>query len=435
MKLVDPYRIPLSLRLALVDRLIRRRARAPSEMARFAADQTRFYAQLYRGRDLEDFRSLPILHKHMVRDVDPFDLLARKHRDRVRYYGETTGSTGSPTPAFYTGAEFRSARVIALASPYLDRLRGLLVHNRTCVNGLAFGFTIAGMSFGDVLQAMGGLVANVGSRSTLATPPRIARGIARLRPSLIAATPIDFLCWMRILQEDHPERYDEIVASLHALLSTAELCAGSRVRRISEHFGIEHLDVYACVEGMFSMPCTCGEKHLLPAYHVELFDEQLGLIGEFGTGRLAFTNLVKESTPMLRYLLDDWATVTRSSCPHGFTRSVVPHGRYELNVTLPCGVVNVEQVEDCLFEHGLFGDYRAVLYDERIELTVERYTGEPVPVDDIAASFEARFGLPTRVEEVPFGQITDYRSPRSTKPILKLQDRRSCSTQEVPEFL
>ncbi|MBM4352984.1 MAG: phenylacetate--CoA ligase family protein [Deltaproteobacteria bacterium] len=432
---IDPYSLPLKLRLKLLGAAIRRRSMTPSGMAEHARRHTAFYRRFYEGHDTGDFESLPVLEKRHVKDVSPYDLLAEPYRDKVVLYGETTGSTGSPTPAFYTREEFRSARVMAFAAPHLDAFRPRRGESRTCLNGLAFGFTIAGMSFGDVLEAAGGLVANVGSRSTLATPPRIARAIARLEPAAVAAAPIDFLSWMRIVREDYPDRYPQVVAGMKLLLSTAELCADSRTRRISEHFGLSHIDVYACVEGFFTLPCTCGSKHILPAYHVELFDEDLKLIGRTGTGRLAFTNLVKKSSPLVRYLLDDWATIRECDCPLGFRLAVVPHGRYELNVPLSGQIANVEQIEECLFRFGLFGDYRIEIHDDRMELTVEQYTDEPVPAQAISAGFAERFGMVTKVAGVPFGTITAYREPRGRKPILKVRDRRSTARQEVPEFL
>ncbi|MFQ5844780.1 MAG: phenylacetate--CoA ligase family protein, partial [Planctomycetota bacterium] len=235
--------------------LLRLRKRSPLAMARYARRHTRHYARAYAGWDGATFEDLPLLTKVEARRLSPYDLLARPLADKVFLYGETTGSSGSPTPSFFTRGEFHAATLLARITPYQAGLRGALAANRTCVNGLAFGFTVAGMSFGDVLANLGGLVANVGSRSTLATPRRIARCIARLRPSVIAAAPCDFLAWMRILRDEHPSDHDAVVARLRVLLSTAELCAASRVKRIAEHFDIVHIDVYACVEGFFSLPC------------------------------------------------------------------------------------------------------------------------------------------------------------------------------------
>jgi phenylacetate-CoA ligase len=81
------------------------------------------------------------------------------------------------------------------------------------------------MSFGDMLVKAGGLVANIGSRSTLATPERMADAISRLFPSVITGTPIDFLCWMRILKEDFPELFlpDKTVKGLNSKLCNADI--------------------------------------------------------------------------------------------------------------------------------------------------------------------------------------------------------------------
>jgi hypothetical protein len=69
----------------------------------------------------------------------------------------------------------------------------MLKGNRTCVNGLALEFTIAGASFADMLVKNGGLVANAGSRSTIGPPVRIADLITRLKPLVIKGLSVDLL--------------------------------------------------------------------------------------------------------------------------------------------------------------------------------------------------------------------------------------------------
>ncbi len=415
--------------------LLERKVPSPAALAAYAKKHTRFYADFYAGRDPSDFESLPLLTKSIVREQSPYDLLARPLRRKVVYYGETTGSTGSPTPSFFTAREFHASTLLTYMSPFYPALRAILRENRTCVNGLAFGFTVAGMSFGDLLKNIGGLVANVGSRSTLATPARIARGIARLLPSIVAAAPIDFLSWMRIVEEDHPDRAPRARERLQALVTTAELMSEERAKRISEHFGIQAVDTYACVEGFFSLPCPCGEKHVLPAYHVELFDEELNRIGTEGTGRFAFTNLLKRSSPMVRYLLDDLVTIRASRCPYGYRKTVIPHGRWELTVRVGGENLNVRHFENLIFRHGLFGDFRVVVHEDRIEAVLEDYAAPPGAAEAVRADLEARFGMRAEVSVVPFGEITAYREVRREKPILKLVDARPESTQEIPSLL
>ncbi|MHC4957713.1 MAG: phenylacetate--CoA ligase family protein [Planctomycetota bacterium] len=433
---MQPYVAPrrLSLKARLLLGLLRRTCLTPVGIARYAREHTAHYGRTLRDWDGRSFDRVPLFTKAEARRLSPYDLLAKPLERKVFLYAETTGSAGSPTPAFFTRREFHSATLLTYITPYYPMLRSVLDENRACFNGLAFGFTVAGMSFGDLLANIGGLVANAGSRSTLATPERAARCIARLKPSVVAATPSDFLAWMRILKEDHAAEYDSVVANLKILLSTAELCAASRVDRIAEEFDIEHVDIYACVEGFFAMPCPCGEKHILPAYHAELVDEQGAALDDVGTGRFAFTNLLKKSTPMVRYLLDDWVTIRRSECRYGFPLSVLPHGRYELTARVGDRRIGVRHVEDELFRHGLFGEYEISLGADRCTVRIERYAGKP---DGTALrdGLAALLGVGVDVEFVDYGALVDYRAVRLRKPILRLVDRRAASQQIVPAHM
>lgn len=408
-------------------------AKTPIGMARYAFEQTAFYRRLY-GHPPVEFESLPLTLKKELGSADPYDILADAMRDQVALYGETTGSTGYPTPSFFTEREFHAARVLARITPYIGLMDGILAGNRAVVNGLTFGFTVAGMTFGDLLKSLGGVVANVGTRSTIATPERMARALRRLRPAVLTGTPIDVLSWLRIVKEDTPDQYPKLLEHLKLVLSTAELCSASRSRAMSKEFGLKHIDIYACVEGFFSLPCPCGEKHVLPIYHPEIFDEHLNCIGTRGEGRFAYTNLAKKSSPLVRYLLDDFVTVSDSSCPFGFGVSIEPHGRWELTVVLNGRRLGVRHFEEAIFSHGLFGDYRAVIDDDGIRVTAEEY-GPHDSREAMVRNLSDTFGQRTEVELVPFGTITKYREIRQSKPILKIEDRRSSSTQVIPEYL
>lgn len=416
--------------------------KTPLEMAQYAFNQTEFYRRHYGGVNPADFSALPILTKQQIGSADPYDILSVEMRDKVCLYGETTGSTGYPTPVFYTPREFGAARVFSCITPYVSHIQEILENNRAVLNGLTFGFTIAGMSFGDLMQYQGAMVSNAGSRSTIATPERTARAIARLKPSIITGTPIDFLCWMKILMEDYPKEYPEVLEHLRMFMSTAELCSSSRCRAIEREFNLTHIDVYACVEGFFTIPCPCGEKHVLPMYHTELFDERMSPATSSGEGRLAFTNLVKKSSPLIRYLLDDFVSLYPSQCPYGFTKSIEPHGRYELSIVLEESADNpsasrrygTRHFEEALFLNGLFGDYRVKIDDEKIHVSLEEF-GSHKSAEQIETALESEFKRRTVVEIVPFGTITKYREVRRSKPILKVEDRRARSTQRTPEFL
>lgn len=409
----------------------------PHAMAAHAKTHTAIYRKLYAGLDPADFDHLPLLTKNMARQASPFDFLSDWYKDKAFYYGETTGSSGRPTPSFMMKREYYGIVFLAAMTPFYGALSEQLRRNRICVNGMSFGFTIAGESYSYMMVHCGALVANVGSRSTLATPERTADAISRLKPGFIVGTPIDLLAWMRIVREDHREVYDEVARELSIFLSSAELCSTSRRKAIEKHFGLIQIDTYATVEGFFSVACPCGGKHLVPMYLVELFDENLQKIGSFGRGRLVFTNLAKRSTPLVRYLLDDLVTVRRSeACPWGYDMEIVPHGRYELSVRIRDELLNVGDFEEEIFAEGLFGDYRVRLFDDnRAEVILEDYAVSPGAEKRVEERLRARFGLDCRAELKPYGFLTPYREPRTAKGILKVEDRRRESRQIVPEVL
>ncbi|MEW6679575.1 MAG: phenylacetate--CoA ligase family protein [bacterium] len=413
--------------------LLKIKALKPLEMAKYAYFNTNFYKNLY-GKEPFDFKSLPLAKKEAIKEASPYDLLSKRLKNKVIWYGETTGSSGSPTPSFYTEKEFMGAYLLSLISPYNKALKGIIRENRTSVNGLTLEFTIAGASFADLLVKNGALVCNVGSRSTIGPPERIARAITRLKPSIICGTPIDFLSWMWIIKEDYPKEYDSVLKNLKLLLSTAELCSDSRVLRIKEHFGITHINTYATVEGFFTLTCPCGNKHILPAYYCELFDENLEYIGETGKGRLVITNLVKRSTPFVRYLLDDLVTIEETKpCPYGFSKNIIPHGRYELSIKIKESLYNVGDIEEILFEYGLFGDYSISLFNDYVNVEIEEYGS--YKIDGLEEELFNLFGIPCKIKIVEWGSLTPYREIRKTKPILKFIDQRREKTQKIPEVL
>ena len=333
--------------------------------------------------------------------------------------------------------EYHGIVFLAAMTPFYGALSEQIRRNRICVNGMSFGFTIAGESYSYMMVQCGALVANVGSRSTLATPERTADAVSRLKPGFIVGTPIDLLAWMRIVREDHGEVYDEVVNQLSIFLSSAELCSASRRKAIEKHFNLIQIDTYATVEGFFSIACPCGGKHLVPMYLVELFDENLKKIGVFGRGRLVFTNLAKRSTPLVRYLLDDLVTVKRSeACPWGYDMEIVPHGRYELSVKIKDELLNVGDFEEEIFKEGLFGDYRVrLLENDNAEIILEDYAAPPGAEKRVEERLRERFKLNFRAYLKPYGFLTPFREPRTAKAILKVEDLRRESKQRIPEVL
>jgi phenylacetate-CoA ligase len=305
------------------------------------------------------------------------------------------------------------------------------------VNGLTFGYTIAGFSFTQILLQCHAMVAQLGSRSTIATPERNARTIAKLKPSIIAATPLDLMVWLEIIRTDLPDEYPEVLRNLKILFSTAEPCANTRKQQLEKHFGIVHINTYATVDGFITIPCPCGEKHIIDGlYEIELYDQNLKSLGSYGTGRLCFTNLLRKTSPLVKYLIDDYVTITPSTCPHGFKNSVAPKGRYELTVDLNNRTWGSLDFEELIYKHGLPIDYRIYIHDEQIEVELEEYPSCPgYGINSLKTELTTLTGLTVEVKLLKLGDLTSIRKVRENKSIIKILDLRKTSRQVLPQIL
>jgi phenylacetate-CoA ligase len=338
-----------------------------------------------------------------------------------------------------TKRDFEGLITLSLLSPFASDMKKAAKENRTAINGLTFGFTIAGLSFGAILQKAGFLVAQVGTRSTIATPERMARTIVKLKPSAMSATPLDFMSWLKIIKADYPNDYNGIADNLKFLLSTAEPCANSRQRQLEDYFDITHINTYASVDGLVSLQCPCGEMHLIDnLLDVELYDSNMKSIGAYGTGRLSFTNLIRKSTPMVKYLLDDLVTIKKSDCSYGFRNSIHPHGRYELSIDMNGHTMGNLDFEEVIYKHGLFMNYGVEIFSDKINITLEEYdenARESYSINELEAEIGDLTGAECNVNLVPLGGLTPYRKIRESKSVVKFMDKRAESRQEMPVTL
>jgi phenylacetate-CoA ligase len=426
------------LRNKFVNFLLAAKKFSPLQMAQYAKANTRFYNRFYEHYPMKNFRELPLMSKYDLVGISPYDLLSKPYQDKVHLYAETSGSSGAPTPSFFTPQEFQRLLILSALSPFTPFIQRELKLNRVALNGLTFGFTIAGFSFGALLQKLGALVAQVGSRSTIAMPERTVQTIIKLRPSVIAATPLDFMSWMEIVRIDHPQKREEIHRSLKFLMSTAESCAKSRQRQIENFFNVKQINVYASVDGFVSIPCPCGEKHLIDhLLYIELYDPQKNYLGTQGTGRLCFTNLVKKSTPIVKFLLDDLVTIRNCHCPYGFRQAIEPHGRYELSMDIKGRAWGHLDFEEIIYTYGLFMDYRVEVLDSKLILQLEEYPSAAAHYDlhGLEKELSEKTALPCDIHIQPLGSLTNIRKVRSAKSIVKVLDKREKSTQEMPCYL
>jgi phenylacetate-CoA ligase len=171
---------------------------------------------------------------------------------------------------------------------------------------------------------------------------------------------------------------------------------------------------------------------------IELFDGSMKPIGPYGTGRLCFTNLVKKSTPMVRFLLDDLVTIKKSECGYGYRKSIFPHGRYELSVDINNRTLGNLDFEEIIYRYGLFMNYNVEIFQDKINITLEEYDETSMiscDISELMNEISRITGIGCSVNLVPLGKMTAYRQVRDAKSIVKVADRRKESRQEMPSTL
>lgn len=407
-------------------------------MAKYAQEKTKFYRKLYEGQSLKDINEIPLVTKKVL-PKNPYDMLSNEFKNKVSLYGSTSGSTGTPTPSFLTPDDFKKLIALSSFSPYTEKVKEILNKNRTSICSLAFGFTIAGLSFKELLERSGALVAPLGSRSTIATPTRIAKSIGFLLPSVIAATPYDFMTFMEILRIDDTKAYKDSIDKLKVVMSTAEPCSKSREKQIKKYFNLDYyINTYASVEGLVTIPCPCGEMHILEnLYDMRLYDENLRYIGDIGKGRLCFTSQLRKTTPLINYLLDDLVTIKKSDCKYGYKKSIHPHGRYELSLNLNNQLWGNLDFEEIIYKHGLFMTYFIDVYEDKMIIKLEEYpiAKAEYSLNKLSIEMENATGLKCIIQLLTLETLTNLREPRKSKPIIKVKDHRLVSHQEFPTIL
>ena len=153
--------------------------------------------------------------------------------------------------------------------------------------------------------------------------------IRRFRPTIVLCTPSYALHLGRTLQE---LGQDPAATSVHTLFLAGEpaLAVEATRRRIEKLWGARIVEFYGCTEaapsaGGYSCPATqpgaVAATHLMEDVQVwEVIDaDSREALPEGARGLTVCTNLNSESSPQLRFLVGDYATLDTSPCTCGRT--------------------------------------------------------------------------------------------------------------------
>ncbi|MQY10072.1 Phenylacetate-coenzyme A ligase [Streptomyces sp. RB5] len=268
-----------------------------------------FYARrLEPGQNLA---SVGLTRKTDLGDSYPFGMLAVP-RERVATYHESSGSTGNPTPAYFTEAEW---------SDLADRFVRKTVPPGpadTLLVRIPYGLVLAGHMAHWAAMRDGALVVPGDCRSLAVPYARVVRLLRDLPVTLTWSTPSESLLWVAAARAAGYGA--DAFASLRALYVAGEPMSAARRRRIEEIFGAPVVEEYGCTEvGPLAGDCPHGRMHfwadrVLP----EILDPRTGAVAPQGTGQLVITPLFREAMPLVRYNIEDLVELRYEDCPCGW---------------------------------------------------------------------------------------------------------------------
>ncbi|MGG1691662.1 AMP-binding protein [Heyndrickxia ginsengihumi] len=261
-----------------------------------AALRSKLYQNKLQHIDLNDWINIPFTTKQDLRNVDTYDVLgAPLHK--VATYHETSGTTGKPTPSWYTFQDHEDGADVVLNSP-------LNLHSEDIVlNRFPFALAIPSFIVYDATQKV--KAGHIGvDKASLVTPDRrVVEIIQRTNPTILAMLPSEVEKLYHVakligIQFPNP--------NLRALLLAGELVSPARKRYIEKMWNVPvHLLFGSTETGGLFMTQEDGHYHLdNPNVLVEVVDED-GIPVETGTVGNCVISSSREGMPLLRYYNQD----------------------------------------------------------------------------------------------------------------------------------
>ncbi len=281
---------------------------AVARVLSLVVERSAFYRELYAGRGLDDFSSLPVIGKAvMMKEFDrlntvglkldevmEFALEAERDRRYLGYYrdryvvGLSSGTSGSR-------GLYLTDRAISQRLPFAFLARSG-IPARLLPFRIAFFLRVFSQGFADI---NGPLISLRYMSTMLPLHEAIAR-LNELRANVLMGPP----SMLRLLARER----QRITAPIGIIVSYAEVLEAHEKATLEHLFGVRVIEIYQASEGLIACPCRAGSLHINEdLMFVELLDEDGRELTKPGVAcrRMIVTNLYNEVQPLIRYELND----------------------------------------------------------------------------------------------------------------------------------
>jgi phenylacetate-CoA ligase len=307
-----------------------------------------------------ELHHLPQTTKAHLRDNYPFGLLAVPRSDLATYH-ESSGTSGEPSPSFFTAADWQD-----LSERYARKAIGLVPSDVFLVRA-PYALPLTGHLAHAGARLKGAMVVPGDLRSSAMPYARVIRVMHDLDVTVTWSMPAEALL-LAAAARVAGYRPDTDFPHLRAMVLAGEPMTPARRRRITRLWGVPVEEEYGSTEtGTLAGDCPHGRLHLWTDRVIaEVYDPATGLTRADGRGQLVITTLYREAMPLIRYNLEDTVDVSYSGCPCGWpTPTIAIEGRSAFVFHVGGREVTQQRVEDLVFE--LPDEYGVLFWRARAE--------------------------------------------------------------------
>lgn len=210
---------------------------------------------------------------------------------------------------------------------------------------------------------------------------------------------------------------------LQAIITTAEVLSDSSRQHIERVFGCKVYNEYGCGEvGTIAHECEHGSLHLNSENLIlEVLDENENVLPAGEEGQFCVTELNNYSTPLIRYLIKDFGSISNTPCPCGRTLPVLNNIRgreYDYLISSAGKRYHPEYFlyvfEDLKKQGAVFSQLQVVQH-EPLKVSINLAGANELAVE-VKASIEARFREALSDQcEIFFNRLPSIERERSGK--------------------
>lgn len=257
---------------------------------------SKFYKNKLHGLNITNWSDIPITSKQELRECDAYDLMGVDF-NKIATYHETSGTTGVPTPSWYSFTDSDQEAEVVINSDLNLSSQDLLL------NRFPFALAVPSFILFWACQKINAGHIAVSKASSITPYPRAIEIIERTHPSIIAILPSE----AEILAEAAYQKGLTLpTPNLRALLVAGDLVSDARKKHLEKLWGVPVFGLFGSTEtgGLF-MTCKNGHYHINhPKVKIEVVNSNYKPLN-FNKKGYCVLSAAREGMPLLRYFNHD----------------------------------------------------------------------------------------------------------------------------------